>query len=172
MTQLVTLTGGCQCGAVRYSAGIARETAHLCHCRMCQKATGNYFMPLASAPLSALTITRGTISTFASSAAVKRGFCNRCGTPLTFELGGADSIGIALGSLDNPAAIEPCSQSGVESRMPWFRQLAALRQELSGAGEKDEGARIAQVAASNRQHPDHPADQWPGNPAPEPARSR
>ncbi len=35
-----TLTGGCQCGRVRYTAAIASDDAYLCHCRMCQRATG------------------------------------------------------------------------------------------------------------------------------------
>jgi hypothetical protein len=44
------ITGGCQCGALRYRAEDANSTnPHLCHCRMCQKAAGNYFMPLAGA---------------------------------------------------------------------------------------------------------------------------
>ena len=38
MTQ--TMTGGCQCGRVRYSAEIESDEAYWCHCRMCQKATG------------------------------------------------------------------------------------------------------------------------------------
>jgi hypothetical protein len=43
-------TGGCQCGAVRYRIEGELEYPHLCHCRMCQKAAGNYFMPLGFAP--------------------------------------------------------------------------------------------------------------------------
>jgi hypothetical protein len=40
-----TITGGCQCGAVRYRITAPFENAHICHCRMCQKAFGNYFAP-------------------------------------------------------------------------------------------------------------------------------
>ncbi|MGG2476082.1 GFA family protein, partial [Rhizobium sp. BR5] len=39
---------GCQCGAVRYRIEGGLRYPHLCHCRMCQKASGNYFMPLAA----------------------------------------------------------------------------------------------------------------------------
>ena len=34
------MTGGCQCGRVRYAAEIDSDEAYLCHCRMCQRATG------------------------------------------------------------------------------------------------------------------------------------
>ncbi len=36
-----TVTGGCQCGRVRYTVEIDDFDAYLCHCRMCQRATGN-----------------------------------------------------------------------------------------------------------------------------------
>ena len=42
MTQ--TMTGGCQCGRVRYSAEIASDDAYWCHCRMCQRWTGGVFL--------------------------------------------------------------------------------------------------------------------------------
>ena len=58
---MTILSGGCQCGAVRYKAEIQPETAHLCHCRMCQKAAGNYFMPLASAVRASFKVS-GVIS--------------------------------------------------------------------------------------------------------------
>ncbi len=35
------LTGGCQCGAVRFSVGRLGR-ASVCHCRMCQKAFGSF----------------------------------------------------------------------------------------------------------------------------------
>ena len=163
MRDTLKVTGGCQCGAVRYRADISPATAHICHCRMCQKAAGNYFMALANAPLSAFEVTRGRIAHFASSASVRRGFCSRCGTPLTFESVGARHINVTLGSLDEPAAVAPVEQSGIESRVPWFAGLADIREETSGAGEKDGGARIANVLASNRQHPDHETAIWPEN---------
>ena len=51
-----TITGGCQCGAVRFRAtGFGR--ASICHCRMCQKAFGGYFGPLVT--VHGLDWTRG-----------------------------------------------------------------------------------------------------------------
>ena len=152
------LTGGCQCGAIRYRADLDPDSAHLCHCRMCQKAAGNYFMPLASTPRSAFEMTRGALTWFASSAVVQRGFCSVCGTPLTFESHGADTLAVTLGSLDTPSVIIPIVQSGSESRLPWFHELPGLREETTADGEASFPGRLATIAASNRQHPDHDTD--------------
>ena len=34
------MSGGCACGRVRYTAEVRDDEAYLCHCRMCQRATG------------------------------------------------------------------------------------------------------------------------------------
>src|SRR4051794_746309 len=61
------LTGGCQCGAVRYALFSIPSEPSICHCRMCQKAFGNYFAPLAGVPLGDLEWTNGQPGTFHSS---------------------------------------------------------------------------------------------------------
>lgn len=43
------------------------DNAHLCHCRMCQKAVGWLFAALVAAPNDALAFTRGDPATFLSS---------------------------------------------------------------------------------------------------------
>ncbi len=48
-------TGGCQCGAVRYRVEGTLGDPHLCHCRMCQKASGNFYLPLVSVRGAKLT---------------------------------------------------------------------------------------------------------------------
>jgi hypothetical protein len=151
---MTILTGGCQCGAVRYTADVIPKTAHLCHCRMCQKAAGNYFMPLASAPKATFEAS-GEISWFQSSEPVRRGFCAKCGTPLIYDPLGSSNWSVTLGSLDNPAAAAPTHESGIEARMPWFDPLPGVHQEVSGASETDGGARLELIERSSRQHPDH-----------------
>ncbi|TIS81232.1 MAG: GFA family protein, partial [Mesorhizobium sp.] len=78
-------TGGCQCGAVRFRVEGALGDASVCHCRMCQKASGNFYLPLVSVRGARLDWTRGGPKRFRSSSAAWRGFCAECGTPLTFE---------------------------------------------------------------------------------------
>jgi hypothetical protein len=151
---MTILSGGCQCGAIRYRADVKPETAHLCHCRMCQKAAGNYFMPLASAAKATFEA-KGEISWFASSDPVRRGFCATCGTPLIYDPVGSPNWSVTLGSLDDPSAVAPTHESGIEGRMPWFSQLPGVHQEVSGASETDGGARLRRIASTSRQHPDH-----------------
>jgi hypothetical protein len=158
----VRITGGCQCGAVRYALHAEPVNAHICHCRMCQKAFGSYFAPLAAVPLDQFEVTRGTIAIFKSSEPVERGFCRDCGTPLTFRyLKGSDRISVALGSLDHPERVVPAIQFGIESRMPWFANLSGL----DGRSTDEWGAArpewMALIHDTNDQHPDHDTDGWP-----------
>src|SRR5690606_8896830 len=117
------MTGGCQCGAVRYALYAPPQGPHICHCRMCQKAFGSYFAPLASVPLADFAWTRGRAKTFRSSAAAERGFCGDCGTPLSIRDLDGDRIDIARGSLARPQDVVPGRQIGAESRVPFFAAL-------------------------------------------------
>ena len=60
-------TGGCQCGAVRYALYAEPTNPHVCHCRMCQKAFGNYFAPFAGVPPEDFAWVKGTPGMFKSS---------------------------------------------------------------------------------------------------------
>jgi hypothetical protein len=80
-----THAGGCQCGAVRFRIDGTLGDASVCHCRMCQKAFGGFYAPLVSLGNAKLTWTRGALKKFKSSNFVERGFCEQCGTPLTYE---------------------------------------------------------------------------------------
>src|SRR6187431_2983431 len=97
------LTGGCQCGAVRYTLHEPPSGPHICHCRMCQKAFGSFFAPLTGVAEAKFELTRGALSTFKSSDQVERGFCKDCGTPLTFRYVASPRIAVSIGSLDDPA---------------------------------------------------------------------
>jgi hypothetical protein len=154
------ITGGCQCGAVRYRSAAVMDNAHLCHCRMCQKAVGNVFAALVAAPKDTFCWTRGTPSRWRSSANVDRGFCGDCGTPLFYEDVTSDRIGITIGSLDDPGAFPPVTHDGIEGRMAWL----AMLNEIPDFGETEQPSQArwaAAIKASNRQHPDHDTTDWP-----------
>lgn len=115
-------TGGCQCGAVRYALYVTPQNSHVCHCRMCQRATGGLFAALAGAPKEAFAWTRGEPGLFASSNLAKRGFCRDCGTPLSFSYDMPDArFYVTIGSLDDPNAAPIIQQYGIESRLSWVK---------------------------------------------------
>lgn len=155
------VTGGCQCGAVRYALRAAPGHAHLCHCRMCQKAMGNYFAPWAIVPEEAFALTRGTLGLFRSSDYVERGFCRDCGTPLTFRyLEGQAAISITLGSLDDPSAVPPLRANSIESAVPFLAALAGLPGRTTAEWSAGHEAEMDGIRASNHQHPDHDTTDW------------
>ena len=155
----IEMSGGCQCGAVRYHATRFTDNAHICHCRMCQKAVGNFFAALVGAPKDAVTWTRGTPARFRSSAHVDRGYCRDCGTPLFYDGVNGDRISFTIGSLDRPEQFKPVTQDGIEGRMPWFAELPAVP-DLGETEAGDSAEWAAAIKASSRQHPDHDTAEW------------
>ncbi|MGF7150613.1 hypothetical protein FHS96_004271 [Sphingomonas zeicaulis] len=149
----IEVSGGCQCGAVRYRAGAMLDNAHICHCRMCQKAVGGLFAALVAAPRDALVWTRGAPAEFMSSEHVARGFCAACGTPLFYDYRPGKRINLTIGSLDTPQLFPPKQQMGLEARMPWYEGLCGL--EEVGTTEDNMAEAAAGIRASNHQHPDH-----------------
>lgn len=154
-----SLSGGCQCGAVRFSVGTeGLGTASICHCRMCQKAFGNYFAPLVAVGKAAFEWTRGKPATFVSSSVVTRGFCRACGTPLTYDAPDGGGLALAIGAFDTPDALPPTIQYGTEARLECFATLP----ELPARATDDDPEAVAFFAGmENHQHPDHDTANWP-----------
>jgi hypothetical protein len=151
MTGQARLTGGCQCGAIRYAIYGEPYNPHICHCRMCQKAFGSFFAPLVSVKYDDFDWTRGEPGIFKSSEVVERRFCRDCGTPLSYAVAGGDHISVSIGSLDRPATVEPARQFGIESRMPYF----AVLHTLPGSRTEDDIPPDTLTKFASRQHPDH-----------------
>ncbi len=108
------MTGGCACGRIRYRARVENDEAYLCHCRMCQRATGGVsiaFKNLARADLEWET----EPDWFDSSPIARRPFCRTCGTPLGFCYPDSDNIDLTVGSFDDPGGFRPMHHFGVES---------------------------------------------------------
>ncbi len=147
------LSGGCQCGAVRFSVSELGR-ASICYCRMCQKAFGGIGGALVGA--RAFTYTRGMPAHFQSSNKVRRGFCSVCGTPLTFET--ATSVDLAIAAFDRPDALAPVIQLSPETRLPWVVSLTSLPTRTP-----DEAAKVAPHYAEivSYQHPDCDTEEWP-----------
>lgn len=133
--------GGCQCGAVRYEFSVTPIDAAYCHCRMCQRATGGAFGVYATVPRESFKFVEGEPTYFASSSVARRGFCGKCGTPLTFEYTASKNISFTIGSFDEPDALPPGEHVGCESQVSWLHIADDLPKETSpfGPGTPTEG---------------------------------
>lgn len=146
-----SLTGGCQCGAVRFRAG-ALGRASICHCRMCQKAFASFVGPLVTA--TDVVWTRGAPKHYRSSNMVRRGFCAECGTQLTYEWDRAE-IELAIGAFDDPTVAAPLIQVNTIDKLPFFDSLHNLPVQPPADGTERIGVVIGY------QHPDHDTAVWP-----------
>jgi hypothetical protein len=115
--------GGCQCGAVRYAISAGPGKSVVCHCRMCQRATGNAFAALLEVPSNRIVWT-GQPAEWASSDIAWRGFCSTCGTPLFYRSG--DTTEIMAGTLAPGFVFRPHENISVESRVDWLAHLPDL----------------------------------------------
>lgn len=123
-------SGGCQCGNVRYTVNMEGADAYLCHCRMCQKATGGFAASFVHVEPGAIEW-HGQPAWYASSPIAKRPFCRDCGTPLGFKFNNREGMDITLGSLDDPYGIEPVAHAGAESIHEAWLDTSALPRHRS-----------------------------------------
>ena len=145
------LTGGCQCGAVRFALSAVPTKISICHCRMCQKASGAPFASFADIPNEHFAWTRGKPAAFRSSSIAERDFCAACGTPLSFRRIGGPKIEIMTGAFDHPDRVIPTLQYGTESRLGWVGTVVNLpsKTTLQNYGPEKLGEIVS------HQHPDH-----------------
>ena len=103
---LPPLQGGCLCGAVRYEAIPDHRDGYYCHCRMCQLAFGNTRAAFFNLRKSEVRWLTPPPAYYGSSKIARRGFCSRCGTPMSFEFLDSERMDLSAGSLDEPGAAQ------------------------------------------------------------------
>jgi len=120
------LVGGCLCGAVRYRSLHPPVRQFVCHCRDCQRSGGSAFHVGVLVPRSGFTITQGELRRYESQAdsgrTITRSFCPICGSGVINELEfRPDHIVIKIGTLDDPALVNPSYEVFARSRVQWVR---------------------------------------------------
>ena len=144
-------TGGCQCGAIRFALSASPAKVSICHCRMCQKASGAPFASFADIDKRDFAWTRGQPAAFRSSSIAERDFCAACGTPLSFRRIDGPRIEIMTGAFDRPDRVVPTTQYGSESRLGWVVAIANLPSQSTQQNYGPE--KMATIVS--HQHPDH-----------------
>lgn len=135
MSEALPITGGCLCGAVRFEIDAAATSVGYCHCRMCQRNTGQPFAVGATFPSASLRLVKGESRAYRSSQAAHRHFCPDCGSPLFFAAVGAREIDVWIGALDEPARFRPTSHIWMSAAMPWLH----IDDELPRYDERRDG---------------------------------
>lgn len=123
------LKGGCLCGAVRYRTSAPTMPPTLCHCKSCRRAAGTHALGLYTVDSSSAVFTNGRLATFASSAKVFRGFCEKCGTSLSYwHADWPDEMSFTIASLDNPTLAPPVDHTWMQDAVPWDKPADGLPQ--------------------------------------------
>ncbi|TNC68020.1 GFA family protein [Rubellimicrobium roseum] len=123
------ITGRCLCGDIRFAvAGPMRSRNH-CHCESCRRATSSPFTTWFTVARGDLRWT-GTPRLHESSPGVRRGFCPRCGSPLSYQTDRRpDDVDLYAASLDDPAGFEPQYHSHWDERVTWVALADHLPRE-------------------------------------------
>jgi hypothetical protein len=87
---------------------------------MCRRQSGAALLTFARFPRAAVRFVSGEPAGHRSSARVERGFCARCGSPLTFAYADEpDVVWLTVGTLDHPERVRPTRHFMAEVRVPW-----------------------------------------------------
>jgi hypothetical protein len=116
------LTGGCNCGAVRYEVIAPLIKASYCHCKRCQRRTGTAVSASAHPAEGTFRITAGQdrLRMWKPEVGGEKWFCSVCGSQIyANNPSHADPIGIRLGAFDSDPGIRPSARQFVAYAAPW-----------------------------------------------------
>jgi hypothetical protein len=125
------LTGGCQCGAVRYEVRGEPVSLYVCHCRECQKQSASAFGISVIVKRPDFCLVQGEVKVW--SRATDRGgalacaFCPACGSRVWHE-GATDEISVKGGSLDEPPDLRSADHIWTTRALPGVVIPEAARQ--------------------------------------------
>ena|SRR3712207_5353927 len=112
------LTGGCNCGAVRYEVS-ELSGAGYCHCRRCQRRTGAAASPQAYAKPEHFRLVAGEnhVKCWKPGDGGAKCFCTECGSSVFSRR--PEVIGFRMGSFDEDPGVRPEMRQFLESAAPW-----------------------------------------------------
>jgi hypothetical protein len=118
----VLLTGGCNCGAVRFEVGAPLASANYCHCTRCQRRTGTAAAVSGRVEPGSFRVVQGEdrMRAWKPETGAQKWFCGDCGSALfSLSPGDPDQVGVRLGALDSDPGIRPQWRQFVAYAAPW-----------------------------------------------------
>jgi hypothetical protein len=116
------LTGGCNCGAVRYAVTSPLLGAGYCHCRRCQRRTGTAVSASASAAPGTFEIRAGeeVLRAWKPADGWEKWFCGECGSHIfSRDPNDHGRVGIRMGSFDEDPGVRLSSRQFVAYAARW-----------------------------------------------------
>ena len=131
---VLTLQGGCLCGAIRYRVEGTPSSISICHCRSCRLASGAPAVSWFVVSRAQFKLLSDTLTIHRSSKPVQRGFCRNCGTQLTYVHESAPgTVELTTASLDEPGRLQPTKEIWLSEKLPWVAVNANLEHHSEDA---------------------------------------
>jgi len=117
------LTGGCQCGAVRYEITARPEALYVCHCRECRKQSASAFGMSLIVRRTGFRLLQGKVKTWSrptdSGRILDCKFCPDCGSRVWHETaGGSETMSVKGGTLDQPLDLNSAIHVWTSRKLP------------------------------------------------------
>ncbi|MGE0045447.1 MAG: GFA family protein [Hyphomonadaceae bacterium] len=107
----MAMTGGCNCGMVRYTTEASPMFAGQCYCEDCRRTSGAVRSAIVAVPEPAVEFT-GEVKRFTKASdhesEITRAFCPNCGSSLYSMSSNMPGVMmLKIGSLDDVEAVQP-----------------------------------------------------------------
>jgi len=143
---MVEKTGGCMCGAVRFTATDVPDTYGICHCEMCRRWTGSALLGVTVPTANITWSNEAQIGVLQSSDWAERAWCRRCGTPLYYRVtekgnwfGGTE---IPIGLFDDPNGFTLSNEIYIDHKPDSFSYVGQGHPTLTRAQCVEKFARL------------------------------
>jgi hypothetical protein len=115
------VTGGCNCGAVRFEVTEPLALAGYCHCRRCQRRTGGAASLQAFPVPGSMRLLSGgdQLGVWQPEDGYGKVFCTSCGSHLWSQAPDGTLGAIRMGVFDTDPGIRPSYRQFLESAAPW-----------------------------------------------------
>jgi hypothetical protein len=98
-------SGGCLCGAVKFTTNGPLRGIIYCHCTQCRKQSGHFYAATSVARANITISGEDSITWHRASREARRGFCSTCGSALFWQRDGADKVSVLAGAFDSPTGL-------------------------------------------------------------------
>lgn len=113
-------TGGCLCGAVRFTATLTGTSFGVCHCTACRKWTGSALLGITVPEVNLAWTGLDQIARRGSSTRGERAWCGDCGSPLWFRIIGTATLELPVGTLDDASGLTMTNENFFDSKPDSF----------------------------------------------------